>query len=83
MKKIQPSKSPLIHIKRFTKLFDLKFLLQVMYAISFYQSISADSNYFSKFGFKLLHKIKSESPIKQFSKTIYTLPEVLLNKAKP
>jgi hypothetical protein len=30
--KLQPSKSTLIHIKRFNKLFDLNFLLQVMYA---------------------------------------------------
>jgi hypothetical protein len=30
--KIQPSKTPLIHIKRFNKLFDLIVLLQVMYA---------------------------------------------------
>jgi hypothetical protein len=29
--KFQPSKSPLIHIKRFNKLFDLNFLLQFMY----------------------------------------------------
>jgi hypothetical protein len=45
--------------------------------------MNADSNYFSDFEFKLLHKIKSNSPIKQFPKIKSTLPEVLLNKAKP
>jgi hypothetical protein len=32
---------------------------------------------------KTLHTIKSKSPIKQFPKIKPTLPEVLLNKAKP
>jgi hypothetical protein len=45
--------------------------------------MSADSNYFSDFEFKFLHKIKSKSLIKQFPKIKLTLPEVLLNKAKP
>jgi hypothetical protein len=43
----------------------------------------ADSNYFSDFEFKLLHKIKSKTSIKQFPKIKSTLPEVLLIKAKP
>jgi hypothetical protein len=43
----------------------------------------ADSNYFSDFEFKLLHKIKSKTSIKQFPKIISTPPEVLTNKAKP
>jgi hypothetical protein len=38
---------------------------------------------FSDFAFELLHKIKSKSSIKQFPKIKSTLPEVLLNKAKP
>jgi hypothetical protein len=43
----------------------------------------ADSNYFSDFEFKLLHKIKSKTSIKQFSKITTTPPEVLINKARP
>jgi hypothetical protein len=43
-----------------------------MYAISFYQSISADSNYFSKFGFKLLDKINPNHLLNNFLKP-YTL----------
>jgi hypothetical protein len=43
----------------------------------------ADSSYFSDFEFKLLHKIKSKTPIKQFPKITSTPPEVLINKAKP
>jgi hypothetical protein len=43
----------------------------------------ADSNYFSDFEFKLLHKIISETSIKQFPKIKSTLPEVLLIKEKP
>jgi hypothetical protein len=43
----------------------------------------ADTNYFSDFEFKLLHKIKSKTSIKQFPKIKTTLPEVLLIKAKP
>jgi hypothetical protein len=45
--------------------------------------MSADSNYFSYFEFKLLHKIKSKSPIKQFPKITSIIPEVLNNKEKP
>jgi hypothetical protein len=41
------------------------------------------SNYFSTFEFKLPHKIKSKSPIKQFPKITTIRPEVLLIKAKP
>jgi hypothetical protein len=43
----------------------------------------ADSNYFSDFEFKLLHKIKSKTSIKKFPKIKSTLPEILLIKAKP
>jgi hypothetical protein len=43
----------------------------------------ADSNYFSDFEFKLIHKIKSNTSIKQFPKITSTPPEVLNNKAKP
>jgi hypothetical protein len=43
----------------------------------------ADSNYFSDFEFKLLHKIKSKTSIKQFPKITSTPPEVIHNKAKP
>jgi hypothetical protein len=43
----------------------------------------ADSNYFSDFEFKLLHKIKSKTSIKQFPKITSIIPEVLINKAKP
>jgi hypothetical protein len=43
----------------------------------------ADSNYFSDFEFKLLHKIKSKTSIKQFPKITTIIPEVLINKAKP
>jgi hypothetical protein len=45
--------------------------------------MSAYSNYFSDFEFKLLHKIKYKSSIKKFSKITSILPEVLINKAKP
>jgi hypothetical protein len=83
--KFQPRKSPLIQIKIFNKLFDLNFLLQVMYAKNEFltKSMSADSNYFSDFEFKLLHTIKSKSPIKQFPKITFILPEVLIIKTKP
>jgi hypothetical protein len=43
----------------------------------------ADSNYFSDFEFKLLHKIKSKTSIKQIPRIKSTLPEVLLIKPKP
>jgi hypothetical protein len=43
----------------------------------------ADSNYVSDFEFKLLHKIKSKTSIKQFPKITSTAPEVLNNKEKP
>jgi hypothetical protein len=43
----------------------------------------ADSNYFSDFEFRLLHKIKSKTFIKQIPKIKSTLPEVLLIKGKP
>jgi hypothetical protein len=44
--------------------------------------MSADSNYFSDFEFKLLHMIKSKSRIKQFPKITSILPEVLIIKEK-
>jgi hypothetical protein len=40
----------------------------------------AYSNYFSDFEFKLLHKIKSKTSIKQFPKITSTLPEVLIKE---
>jgi hypothetical protein len=43
----------------------------------------ADSNYFSDFEFKLLHKIKSKTPIKQFPKITTIIPRVLKIKARP
>jgi hypothetical protein len=44
--------------------------------------MSADSNYFSDFEFKLLHKIKSKYSIKHFPKITSIIPEVLLNNTK-
>jgi hypothetical protein len=43
----------------------------------------ANSIYFSDFEFKLLHKIKSKTSIKQFPKFTSITPGVLLLKAKP
>jgi hypothetical protein len=43
----------------------------------------ADSNYVSDFEFKLLHKIKTKTYIKQFPKFTSITPGVLINKAKP
>jgi hypothetical protein len=43
----------------------------------------ADSNYFSDFEFKLLHKIKSKTSIKQFPKITYITPGVLIINLKP
>jgi hypothetical protein len=43
----------------------------------------AKSIYFSDFEFKLLHKVKSKTPSKQFPKITSIIPEVLINKAKP
>jgi hypothetical protein len=42
----------------------------------------ADSNYFSNFEFKLLHKIKSKTSIKQFPKFTSITPGVLIIKAR-
>jgi hypothetical protein len=47
------------------------------------QGMVADSIYFSYFEFKLLHKLKSKTSIKQIPKIKTTLPEVLLIKPKP
>jgi hypothetical protein len=43
----------------------------------------ANSNYFSDFEFKLLPKIKSKTPSKQFSKITSITPGVLIIKSKP
>jgi kynurenine formamidase len=43
----------------------------------------AHSNYFSDFEFKLLHKIKSKTSIKQFPKITYITPGILIIKSKP
>jgi hypothetical protein len=43
----------------------------------------ADSIYFSDVEFKLLHKIKSKTSIKQFPKFTSITPEVLIIKSKP
>jgi hypothetical protein len=42
----------------------------------------ADLNYFLDFGFKLLHKIKSKTPIKQFPKISSIPSKVLIIQAK-
>jgi hypothetical protein len=43
----------------------------------------AKSIYFPDFEFKLLHKIKSKTPSKQFPKFTSTTPGVLIIKSKP
>jgi hypothetical protein len=43
----------------------------------------ANSIYFSDFEFKLLHKVKSKTPRKQFPKITSITPGVLLIKSKP
>jgi hypothetical protein len=64
--KFQPIKSLLIHIKRFNKLFDPNFLLQVMYAKNelLTKAWVQIQIIVQILEFKLLHKIKSKSPIK-------------------